>query len=73
MTPHLERLTRPIIADNPITLQILGICSALAVTTSLATALTMCAALTGVLSLANASISLIRRHIPTSIRLILQI
>lgn len=73
MTPNLQRLTRPIIADNPVTLQILGICSALAVTTSLATALTMCAALTGVLSLASASISLIRRHIPTSIRLILQI
>lgn len=73
MTPHTKRLTRPIIAENPITLQILGICSALAVTTSLATALTMCVALTVVLSLANTSISLIRRHIPPSIRLIVQI
>jgi len=73
MTPDTKRLTRPIIAENPITLQILGICSALAVTTSLATALTMCVALTVVLSLANTSISLIRRHIPPSIRLIVQI
>ena len=73
MTPDAKRLTRPIIAENPITLQILGICSALAVTTSLATALTMCVALTIVLSLANTSISLIRRHIPPSIRLIVQI
>lgn len=73
MTPDLKRITRPIVSDNPITLQILGICSALAVTTSLATALTMCAALTGVLALASTSISLIRRHIPPSIRLIMQI
>lgn len=73
MTPNLKRVTRPIISDNPITLQILGICSALAVTTSLATALTMCAALTGVLTLSSTSISLIRRHIPPSIRLIVQI
>jgi Na+-transporting NADH:ubiquinone oxidoreductase subunit D len=73
MTPDAKRLTRPIIAENPITLRMLGICSALAVTTSLATALTMCVALTVVLSLANTSISLIRRHIPPSIRLIVQI
>jgi Na+-transporting NADH:ubiquinone oxidoreductase subunit D len=73
MTPYTKRLIRPIITENPITLQILGICSALAVTTSLATALTMCVALTVVLSLANTSISLIRHHIPPSIRLIVQI
>lgn len=73
MTPNLGRLTRPIIAENPITLQILGICSALAVTTSLATALTMCAALTVVLSASSVAISSIRRHIPSSIRLIVQI
>lgn len=73
MTPALTRLTRPVIADNPVVGQILGICSALAVTTSVATALTMCVALTAVLSVANASISLIRRHIPSSIRLIVQI
>ncbi|MCZ4273434.1 NADH:ubiquinone reductase (Na(+)-transporting) subunit D [Maritalea porphyrae] len=59
--------------NNPITLQILGICSALAVTTSLGTALTMSAALTVVLMMSNGTISLIRNHLPSSIRLIVQI
>jgi Na+-transporting NADH:ubiquinone oxidoreductase subunit D len=68
-----RHLLDPIIANNPITLQILGICSALAVTTSLSTALVMSAALTVVLALSNVSISVIRRHIPQSIRLIVQI
>lgn len=63
----------PLIEENPITLQILGICSALAVTTSLPTALTMSVALTVVLCLASGIISLIRRHIPQPIRLIIQI
>ncbi len=69
----LRYLTRPLLDENPVTLQILGICSALAVTTTLATSLTMSVALTVVLSLSSALISLIRRHIPTSIRLIVQI
>jgi len=69
----IQRLTNPLVADNPIAVQILGVCSALAVTTSLITALTMSAALTVVLSLSNATISLIRRHVPTAIRLIVQI
>jgi Na+-transporting NADH:ubiquinone oxidoreductase subunit D len=60
----------PLIDDNPITLQILGICSALAVTTSLGPALLMCAAVTAVLILSNASVSLIRHHVPSSIRII---
>ena len=60
----------PLINDNPITLQILGICSALAVTTSLGPALLMCAAVTAVLILSNASVSLIRHHVPSSIRII---
>lgn len=63
----------PLINENPITLQILGICSALAVTTSLATALVMCAAVVAVLTLSNGSISLIRHHLPRSIRIIVQI
>lgn len=63
----------PLIDNNPITLQILGICSALAVTTSLDTALTMSAALTVVLMTGSGIISALRRHIPGSIRLILQI
>jgi len=69
----LRHLTAPIIDNNPITLQILGICSALAVTTSLATSLTMGAALTAVLMASNVVISLIRNHLPSSIRLIVQI
>lgn len=66
-------LTEPLVRQNPVTLQILGICSALAVTTSLATALTMSISLTIVLTLAAAIISAIRRHIPDTIRLIIQI
>jgi Na+-transporting NADH:ubiquinone oxidoreductase subunit D len=65
--------TAPLVRQNPVTLQILGICSALAVTTSVATALTMSAALTAVLVMSAAVISLMRRHIPDSIRLIVQI
>jgi NADH:ubiquinone oxidoreductase, Na(+)-translocating, D subunit len=66
-------LTDPLIKQNPVTLQILGLCSALAVTTSVATALTMSAALTVVLVLSAALVSVIRNHIPGSIRLIVQI
>lgn len=69
----LHYLTAPLIDNNPVTLQILGICSALAVTTTMATALTMSLALTVVLTAASAAISLIRRHLPTSIRLVVQI
>jgi Na+-transporting NADH:ubiquinone oxidoreductase subunit D len=64
---------RPLISDNPITLQVLGICSALAVTTSLLPAILMCVALTSVLILANVSVSLIRHYIPKNIRIIIQI
>lgn len=66
-------LTAPLVSQNPVTLQILGLCSALAVTTSLATALTMSASLTIVLTLAAGVISTIRRLIPETIRLIVQI
>ena len=66
-------LTTPLINDNPITLQILGICSALAVTTSLDTALVMTAAVTCVLALSGASVSTIRNFLPRSIRIIVQI
>jgi len=60
----------PLLDNNPITLQILGVCSALAVTTSLAPALLMSAAVTAVLILSNASVSVIRHHVPSSIRII---
>ena len=73
MASTLSHLTTPLITNNPVTLQILGICSALAVTTSLSTALVMSVALTVVLVLSSATISLIRNHIPSVIRLIVQI
>ncbi|WPL19503.1 Na(+)-translocating NADH-quinone reductase subunit D [Thiorhodovibrio winogradskyi] len=63
-------LIAPIVDNNPITLQILGICSALAVTTKLAPAITMSLALTFVLVGSNLIVSLIRRHLPSSIRII---
>ncbi|MBV6648609.1 MAG: NADH:ubiquinone reductase (Na(+)-transporting) subunit D [Hoeflea sp.] len=68
-----HHLISPLIGNNPITLQILGICSALAVTTTLSTAITMSVALTVVLCLSGGVISLMRNHIPPSIRLIIQI
>ncbi|KQI70706.1 Na(+)-translocating NADH-quinone reductase subunit D [Loktanella sp. 5RATIMAR09] len=66
-------LTDPLVDQNPVTLHLLGICSALAVTTNLDTALTMAAAMTVVLVLASVIISTIRRLIPQEIRLIVQI
>ncbi|MFU8784976.1 NADH:ubiquinone reductase (Na(+)-transporting) subunit D [Aliidiomarina sp.] len=62
----------PIFANNPIALQILGVCSALAVTSKLENTLVMCIALTFVLVLSNVSISIIRNHIPSSVRIIVQ-
>lgn len=73
MSSALRTLWRPVVDDNPITLQVLGICSALAVTRRLDTALLMGTSVIFVLTLSNASISLIRRQIPRSIRLIVQI
>lgn len=73
MSDRNRTLIDPILVSNPVTLQVLGICSALAVTTSLSTALVMSAALIVVLTLSNGIISLIRNHIPRSIRLIVQI
>jgi Na+-transporting NADH:ubiquinone oxidoreductase subunit D len=66
-------LFEPVVDNNPITLQILGICSALAVTAKLAPSLMMCLALSAVLVCSSAAISLIRNHIPTNIRIIVQI
>jgi Na+-transporting NADH:ubiquinone oxidoreductase subunit D len=68
----LKLLTEPIVDNNPITLQILGICSALAVTTKLAPAITMSVAMTAVIVCASTIISLIRHHMPSSIRIIIQ-
>lgn len=67
-----ELLLKPVISDNPIALQILGICSALAVTVQLKNVVVMCAAVTMVCALSNVGVSLIRNHIPGSIRIIVQ-
>ncbi len=69
---HRKILFEPIIDNNPIILQVLGICSALAVTSKLSTTVTMCVALTLVTALSNTAISVIRNHIPSSIRIIVQ-
>jgi Na+-transporting NADH:ubiquinone oxidoreductase subunit D len=68
-----QTLLAPVIDNNPITLQVLGVCSALAITGKLAPSLIMCLALTFVLTCASAAVSLIRHHIPTNIRIIVQI
>ena len=65
-------LIDPLVDSNPVTLQVLGICSALAVTTSLLPALLMCIAMISVATLANGTISSIRRFIPNNIRIIVQ-
>jgi len=72
LTPK-EVLLNPLFNNNPITLQILGICSALAVTTNLNTALVMSVALTLVTAFSNLFVSLIRAQIPSSIRMIVQV
>lgn len=72
MNSRRKILLDPVIDNNPITLQVLGICSALAVTTSLLPALLMCIALTSVAALSNAAISSIRTRIPNNIRIIVQ-
>lgn len=74
----LSKQDRKIVKDalwdnNPITFQVLGICSALAVTVQLKTALVMCVALTVVLALSNTIISLLRDLIPSKIRIIVQL
>jgi Na+-transporting NADH:ubiquinone oxidoreductase subunit D len=65
-------LFEPVVSNNPIALQILGICSALAVTTSLQLSFVMAAAVCLVTAFSSMSISLIRNHIPSSIRIIVQ-
>lgn len=65
-------LVEPLIANNPITLQVLGVCSALAVTTKLETAFVMTMAVTLVMAFSSLFISIIRHHIPNSVRIIVQ-
>ena len=72
MSSMKEVLIAPLFVNNPIGLQILGICSALAVTTKMSVAPVMCIALTLVTAFSNLFISLIRNQIPSSIRIIVQ-
>ena len=67
-----DTLFRPVFRDNPIALQILGICSALAVTSSMQVSLVMAIALTAVTAFSSFFISAIRNTIPSSIRIIVQ-
>lgn len=67
-----EILLNPLFNNNPIGLQILGICSALAVTTKMNVAFVMCIALTVVCAFSNLFISVIRNRIPSSVRIIVQ-
>ena len=63
----------PLIDNNPITRQVLGICSALAVTVKVEQALVMTLALTFVVTMSNTIVSLLRKYIPSSIRIIVQL
>jgi Na+-transporting NADH:ubiquinone oxidoreductase subunit D len=72
MATTRDVLLKPIFDNNPIGLQILGICSALAVTTKMSVAIVMCIALTLVTAFSNLFISAIRNRIPSAVRIIVQ-
>lgn len=63
----------PLIRENPVTFHVLGICAALAITNSLTSSLIMGVAMTAVLVISNTAISLIRKHLPASVRILVQI
>lgn len=68
----IDLILDPVFNNNPIALQILGICSALAVTTKMSTSLTMSLAVIAVTGCSGAAVALIRNYIPSSIRIIVQ-
>ena len=70
---HFKTLSEPLIQNNPINVQMLGICSALAVTVQMKTAIVMALSLTFVLAFSNLTISLLRRVIPRNIRMIVEL
>lgn len=72
MATPKEVLLDPVFNNNPIALQVLGICSALAVTINMSTTLVMCAAVIFVTTLSNTAVSLVRNRVPSSIRIIVQ-
>jgi Na+-transporting NADH:ubiquinone oxidoreductase subunit D len=71
--PERSALVTPVLDNNPIGVQVLGICSALAVTTRLDKALVMAIAVTIVTAFANLAVSLVRNHTPSAIRIIVQL
>ncbi|MEM7000199.1 MAG: NADH:ubiquinone reductase (Na(+)-transporting) subunit D [Pseudomonadota bacterium] len=72
MAKYQEVLVDPIFNNNPIALQVLGICSALAVTISMSQTLVMCLAVIFVCTMSNLAVSLVRSRVPTNIRIIVQ-
>jgi Na+-transporting NADH:ubiquinone oxidoreductase subunit D len=72
MSTTKEVLVDPIFNNNPIALQVLGICSALAVTINMSTTLVMCAAVIFVTTMSNIAVSVVRNRVPTNIRIIVQ-
>lgn len=72
MTTYKKILLDPIFNENPIALQILGICSALAVTSKLETSIVMAAAVIFVVAFSNLAVSLIRNHISSSTRILVE-
>ena len=72
MAKTKELLFDPVVNDNPIALQVLGICSALAVTSSMSVAFVMSLAVIAVTAFSNLFVSVIRSQIPSSIRIIVQ-
>jgi Na+-transporting NADH:ubiquinone oxidoreductase subunit D len=70
---NMQLLTAPLGRQNPITIQVLGICSALAVTVKLEPALVMALSVTIVLALSNVIIAILRKYIPDRIRIIVQL
>ncbi|MBD5201210.1 MAG: NADH:ubiquinone reductase (Na(+)-transporting) subunit D [Bacteroidales bacterium] len=73
LSKSLQTLVNPLSKENPVVVQVLGICSALAVTAKLEPAVVMTISVTAVLALANVIISFMRKSIPTSIRIIVQL
>ena len=67
-----DAFTEPIVTNNPITIQVLGICSSLAITTALKPSLVMAVAVTVVITFSNIIISLLRKHIPHQVRIIVE-
>jgi Na+-transporting NADH:ubiquinone oxidoreductase subunit D len=72
-TKNLKLLTNPLNDDNPITVQVLGICSALAITAKLEPSIVMAISVVAVMAIANVVISLLRKLIPPRIRIIVQL